>query len=249
VVDVPGLGDDIQSIKAGILEIGDLFVVNKSDLDGADRKAHELRAALDSPVLMASAATGEGVAELCDAIEKLADAARKSRRFPFRKGSMASGKLSNPRMFPCVNTDSDPGAAAVARKFRCTRIDHIGIAVKNLEEGLKLYEDTLGISSSGTELVAEQNVKVAFLPCGDSEIELLESTTPDGAVARFIEKNGEGIQHIAIRVDDIDAALTDLKERGVRLIDTEPRYGAGGARIAFVHPKATGGVLLELCER
>ena len=85
--------------------------------------------------------------------------------------------------------------------------------------------------------------------CGDSELELLESTSPEGPIARFIEKNGEGIQHIAIRVDDIDAALAELKEKGVRLIDQTPRYGAGGARIAFLHPKATHGVLLELCER
>ena len=84
---------------------------------------------------------------------------------------------------------------------------------------------------------------------GPGELELLESTSPDGPIARFIEKNGEGIQHIAIRVDDIDAALAELKEKGVRLIDQTPRYGAGGARIAFLHPKATHGVLLELCER
>ena len=97
--------------------------------------------------------------------------------------------------------------------------------------------------------MAEQKVKVAFLPCGDSELELLESTEPDGPIARFIEKNGPGIQHIAIRVDDIDKALEELKEKGVRLIDQTPRYGAGNARIAFVHPKATGGVLLELTQR
>ncbi len=90
---------------------------------------------------------------------------------------------------------------------------------------------------------------MAFLPCGDSELELLESTSEDGAIARFIEKNGEGIQHIALRVDSIDKTLAELKEQGVRLIDQEPRYGAGGARIAFVHPKATGGILLELSER
>ena len=128
------------------------------------------------------------------------------------------------------------------------RVDHIGIAVKNLEESVKFYE-SLGCKATGYETVAEQKVKVAFLPCGDSELELLESTEPDGPIARFIEKNGPGIQHIAIRVDDIDKALEELKEKGVRLIDQTPRYGAGGARIAFVHPKATGGVLLELTQR
>jgi methylmalonyl-CoA epimerase len=129
------------------------------------------------------------------------------------------------------------------------KIDHVGIAVKNLEESLDFYESILGIKAQGTEEVAEQKVKVAFLPCGDSELELLESTSEDGPVARYIEKNGEGVQHIAIRVDDIESALAELKERGIRLIDETPRYGAGGASIAFVHPKATNGVLLELCQR
>ena len=128
------------------------------------------------------------------------------------------------------------------------RVDHVGIAVKNLDESVQFYE-SLGFKATGYEVVAEQKVKVAFLPCGDSEVELLESTEPDGPIARFIEKNGPGIQHIAIRVDDIDKALEELKEKGVRLIDQTPRYGAGGARIAFVHPKATGGVLLELTQR
>ncbi len=133
--------------------------------------------------------------------------------------------------------------------MNCTRVDHIGIAVKDLAASVKWYEETLGLQSKGTEVVEEQKVTVAFLPCGDSELELLESTSDDGPIARFIEKNGEGIQHIAIRVDDFDAALAELKEKGVRLIDQTPRYGAGGARIAFLHPKATHGVLLELCER
>ncbi len=133
--------------------------------------------------------------------------------------------------------------------INATRVDHVGIAVKNLDEMVKFYEDTLGLKAKGTETVEEQKVTVAFLPCGDSELELLESTTDDGPIAKFIEKNGEGIQHVAIRVDDIDATLAELKEKGVRLIDQTPRYGAGGARIAFLHPKATHGVLLELCER
>ncbi len=128
------------------------------------------------------------------------------------------------------------------------KIDHIGIAVKNLAESAKLYE-MLGIKSTGVEEVAQQKVKVSFFPVGDSEIELLESTSPDGPIAKYIEKNGEGIQHMALRVDNIEAALAELKAKGVRLIDETPRYGAGGARIAFVHPKSTGGILLELSER
>lgn len=129
------------------------------------------------------------------------------------------------------------------------KIDHIGIAVKNLEESLKFYEGVLGLKASGIEVVEEQKVKVAFLPTGDSEVELLEATQDDSPIAKFIEKNGEGVQHIAYRVDDVEKAIAEMKEKGIRMIDEKPRYGAGGAKIAFCHPKSTGGVLVELCER
>jgi methylmalonyl-CoA/ethylmalonyl-CoA epimerase len=132
--------------------------------------------------------------------------------------------------------------------MKITRVDHIGIAVKSIAESLKVYE-AMGLKSVGIEEVAEQKVRVAFLPIGEAEIELLESTAPDGPVAKYIEKNGEGIQHLALRVDNLEAALAEMKEKGVRLIDEKPRYGAGGAKIAFVHPRSTGGVLLELSER
>jgi methylmalonyl-CoA epimerase len=134
------------------------------------------------------------------------------------------------------------------KTMRICAIDHVGIAVRSIEEGVKIYE-TLGIRFTGVEDVPEQKVKTAFLPVGETEIELLEATAPDSPVAKFLETRGEGIHHIALRVDDIDDVLKELKEAGVRLIDQEPRYGAGGARIAFVHPKATGGVLIELAER
>jgi methylmalonyl-CoA/ethylmalonyl-CoA epimerase len=132
--------------------------------------------------------------------------------------------------------------------MKITRVDHIGIAVKSIAESLKVYE-AMGLKSVGVEEVAEQKVRVAFLPLGEAEIELLESTAPDGPVAKYIEKNGEGIQHLALRVDNLEAALAEMKAKGVRLIDEKPRYGAGGAKIAFVHPRSTGGVLLELSER
>ena len=130
-------------------------------------------------------------------------------------------------------------------------VDHIGIAVTNLDETIKFYEETLGIKSHGTEVVAEQKVKVAFFPVGGTELEFLESTSPDGPIAKFIEANKGrgGIQHIALRVPNIKEAIAGLKAKGVAMIDEEPRYGAGGASIAFCHPKATSGVLLELCER
>ncbi len=129
------------------------------------------------------------------------------------------------------------------------KIDHIGIAVKDLTAAMKFYEEILGLKATGTEVVEEQKVRVAFLPTGDSEVELLESTSPDGPIARFIEKNGEGIQHIAFRVENLEEKLAELKNKGIRLIDEKPRYGAGGAKIAFLHPKSTYGTLIELCER
>jgi methylmalonyl-CoA/ethylmalonyl-CoA epimerase len=133
--------------------------------------------------------------------------------------------------------------------MKVTRVDHIGIAVKSIEESKKLYTEVLGLTALGEETVEEQKVKVCFIPCGDSEIELLESTSPEGPVAKFIEAKGEGIQHMALRVDNIEAAIAEMKEKGIRMIDEKPRYGAGGAKIAFVHPKATGGILLELSQR
>lgn len=129
------------------------------------------------------------------------------------------------------------------------KVDHIGIAVKDLEKALKFYEEILGLKCKGTEVIEEQKVKVAFLPIGDTEVELLESTESNGPIAKHIEKRGEGIQHIAYRVDDIEKAIKEMKEKGIKMIDEKPRYGAGGAKIAFAHPKDTYGVLVELCER
>ena len=128
------------------------------------------------------------------------------------------------------------------------KIDHIGIAVKDIEKACAVFKQ-LNITVSGEEVVEEQKVKVAFLPVGESELELLESTSPDGPIARFIEKKGEGIQHIAFKVKNLEEILKKLKKEGVRLIDETPRYGAGGAKIAFLHPKSTNGILIELCER
>lgn len=133
--------------------------------------------------------------------------------------------------------------------MKLSKLDHVGIAVEKLDPALEIWEGMLGLPLHGTEEVAEQKVRTAFLPLGDTEIELLESTEPDGPIGKFIAAKGQGVQHLAFRVEDIDAALAELKAKGIRLIDETPRYGAGGARIAFLHPKATGGVLVELCER
>jgi len=129
------------------------------------------------------------------------------------------------------------------------KIDHLGIAVDSIDQGKSFWTDVLGLDFAGDETVNEQKVTTAFFPVGESEVELLESTAPDGPVAKFIEKKGQGFQHVAFRVPNIDEALAELKAKNVRLIDEEPRIGAGGARIAFLHPKATGGILVELCER
>jgi methylmalonyl-CoA/ethylmalonyl-CoA epimerase len=129
------------------------------------------------------------------------------------------------------------------------KVDHIGIAVADLDEALKLYRDQLGLVCKGTEVVEDQKVKVAFLPVGESKIELLESTDPEGPVGKFIEKKGGGVHHLSFRVSNIEEKLEQLKQQGVALIDQKPRYGAGGAKIAFLHPKSTGGVLIEICER
>ncbi len=133
--------------------------------------------------------------------------------------------------------------------MKIIKVDHIGIAVNSIDIGKNFWSDILGLPFEGDETVAEQKVKTAFFPVGESEVELLESTSPDGPISKYIEKKGEGIQHVAFRVDDIDSALAELKQKGIRLIDEKPRKGAGGAKIAFLHPKSTNGVLVELCER
>ncbi len=133
--------------------------------------------------------------------------------------------------------------------MKTLKVDHIGIAVKNLDETIGFYRDILGLELHGTEVVEEQKVRVAFFPVGDTEVELLESTSDDGPIAKFIEKNGEGIQHIAFRVDNIEEAIAYMLSKGMKMIDEKPRYGAGGAKIAFVHPKSSHRVLVELSER
>ena len=126
------------------------------------------------------------------------------------------------------------------------KIAHIGVAVKNVEEVEKLYSEVLGLPITGREVSPDN--KVSFIPLGDTAIELLESAQPDGAIARHIEKRGEGIHHIALEVDNIEQTMEELKAKGVILIDQKPRRGAHDAKIAFLHPKGTYGVLLELCE-
>jgi methylmalonyl-CoA/ethylmalonyl-CoA epimerase len=128
------------------------------------------------------------------------------------------------------------------------KLEHIGIATRSLDDALIFWRDALGLEVTQTETVEEQRVRVAMLPVGEPRIELLEPTSEDSPVARFLEKRGTGIHHLAVRVDDIRATLLRLKESGARLIDESPRVGAGGCLVAFVHPASAGGVLLELVE-
>ena len=127
-------------------------------------------------------------------------------------------------------------------------IEHIGIAVSNLTDAINYYEDILGLKCYKTEEVSDQKVRTAFFMIGSVKIELLESTDPEGPVAKFIEKKGEGIHHIAFAVNDLESNLRDAEAKGIRLIDATPRKGADGLKIAFLHPKSTFGVLTELCE-
>lgn len=129
-----------------------------------------------------------------------------------------------------------------------THIEHIGIAVKNLEEAIAFYEKVYGLECYAVEEVAEQKVKTAFFMVGQTKIELLESTDPEGPIGKFIEKKGEGVHHLAFAVDNLQKSLDEAAENGVKLIDQKPRKGAEGLNIAFMHPKSTFGVLTELCE-
>jgi len=128
-------------------------------------------------------------------------------------------------------------------------IDHLGIAVKSLEEASRLYGDAFGLPCGGTEEVPDQKVRVAFFQVGEARIELLEPTASDSPIAKFLERKGPGLHHVAYRVADLVAALEALKSSGVRLIDETPRTGAHGMQIAFAHPKSTGGVLTEFCQQ
>lgn len=128
------------------------------------------------------------------------------------------------------------------------KIDHIGIATNGIDDAARFYLESLGLQIEHVEEVVSQKVRVAMLPLGESRVELLEPTSDDSPISRFLAKRGPGIHHVAVRVENIRASLAELKEKGARLIDEEPRTGAGGCLVAFIHPSSTGGVLLELVE-
>lgn len=236
VVLVPGSGDDIQALKAGLMEAGDLFVVNKADREGADRAVASIESMLgldDRPdrswrprVLTSVATSGQGVEELADALAL------------FRRE--AGALIASRRQARRVRLSSLGGAA---------RLDHVGIAVETPEAVLSFLEGILGFRAGMAEDVAASGVRVRFLGAADARLEVIEPVGADSAVSRFLARRGPGLHHIALGVGNLSEVLARLIARGVRLIDEVPRAGAQGARIAFVHPSSTGGVLVELVER
>ncbi len=219
---MPGMGDDVQSLKAGVMEIADIFVVNKSDLPGAERVEAEIlsmqglgdRQGPVPPVVRVAAATGAGVAEMMAALERLPTAGKK----------------------PASLTD-----------LHGLALDHLGIAVRSIAVARRFYE-MLGAAVTHEETVAFEQVKTAMLPLGRSRIELLEATAEDSTIGRFVARRGEGLHHVALRVEGLDQRFAALRTAGVRLVSDRIRVGAGGHRYFFVHPESTGGVLVELVE-
>ena len=217
VVLVPGMGDDIQALKAGIMEIADIFVINKADRPGAEQTQREIVAMLSlghgdtiPAILRTVAIDGTGVAELTDELQT------RHRRLR-------------------------------AQPEQTWKIDHLGIAVRSLEEALPFYETYLGLPVLSRETVEHEKVNVVMLPAGDSRIELLEPLDPASTIAKFLEKRGPGFHHVAMKVPDLPATVSRLQTAGVRLIG-KPQRGAGGHLYVFVHPAGTGGVLWELIQ-
>ncbi len=269
VVLVPGMGDDVQAIKAGIMEIADVFVINKADQPGVDRLEREILA-LQSlstrtdgwtpPIVRTVATEGQGISETLAAIRSfLARSGAKDRavvNWTLRLREMLRERL----MGQFAGIDFQGAAEDVAARRRdpftivdawlhhSFEIDHLGIAVQSLEAALGFYREQLGLAVSLRETVQQEKVNVAMLPAGDSRIELLEASEPDSVIAKFIEKRGEGLHHVAVKVPDLVATVERLKAHGARLLN-EPRAGAGGHLYVFVHPSSTGGVLLELIQQ
>ncbi len=214
----PGQGDEVQALKAGIMEIADLFVINKADQKGAEKLFAEIEAEVEgrAPVLKTVAADGVGVAEVWRQVTR----------------------------YFAVAANWKPKLAAHRAPFA---IDHLGIAVESIDGALSFYRDALGMAVGERETVEGERVHTAMLPAGESRLELLEATEAESTIAKFIAKRGAGLHHIALRVPDLEAAAARLKEEGARILN-EPRVGAGGHRYVFVHPASTGGVLLELIE-
>jgi LAO/AO transport system kinase len=284
VVLVPGMGDDIQAIKAGIMEIGDVFVINKADREGVLRTQKELESLLtlahrpdfwNPPIVKTIATENKGIEDLSVAIESYRTFQTEADASLTRKQAIARwrimGLLQERLLGDLLRRDGVEdrlGELAIAIAEKKTDvysavesligrnggssapryINHLGVATKGIDEALKFWADALGLENVHTETVEDQKVRVAMLPLGESRIELLEPTSEDSPISKFLEKRGGGIHHIAVEVDDIEATLAKLKAAGTRLIDEVPRIGAEDCLVAFVHPSSTNGVLLELVQ-
>jgi LAO/AO transport system kinase len=256
---VPGMGDEVQSLKAGVMEVADIFVVNKSDRGGADLVEQEIvamqglaeRGGWVPPVVRTVATTGEGVAELMQAVRRCAgEKGRERSRFlhPLEQNRSMGTPIRAMSTLGAKNAPKMGHPAAVSGGFADgggLRLDHLGVAVKSIAGARRFYE-ALGLAVTHEETVEHEKVKTAMLPLGESRIELLEATEEDSTIGKFLAKRGEGLHHIAVHVDGIDALFARLTAQGVRLASDSVRVGAGGHRYFFVHPASTGGVLLEI---
>jgi LAO/AO transport system kinase len=285
VVTTPGLGDGVQMIKAGVMEIGDVFVVNKADRADADRAVTDVKMALGlvprdgwhPPVLTTVATEGAGVDRLLTAVAEhrrtqeatggiqarrrdrwrrdIVRAAEARLRTAFLDGAVAAhldglvAQVAAGEIDPRTAAGRLLGSAAGPAPPAAVVVDHIGVAVRDLAAAARFYERVLGLSATAPESVPDDGVTAAFVPLGSTRIELLEPATADGPVARFIERRGEGIHHIAVAVPDLAGALAHAREAGYAPVDAAPRCGAHGRRIAFLRPRQTHGVLIELVER
>lgn len=278
VVLAPGSGDDVQAIKSGIMEIADVFAINKADLPGAERLEQDIRTMqsfgesqdrrVAAPIRRVSASEGRGIEDLLRAIEVVATTRATGpsteRAWRNRLRHLVSDHFHNAipdseldRHAHFVATRAESPYAAVDRLAQSVlalsavkshfEIDHLGIAVRSLAEGLGFYAHQLGIQDVHTEIVDAERVKVAMLPIGEAMIELLEPTDEESTIAKFIAKRGPGLHHVALRVEDLEATMQRLIAANARLLN-EPRTGAGGHLYVFVHPASTGGVLLELIQ-
>jgi LAO/AO transport system kinase len=297
---VPGAGDEVQALKAGIMEIADIFVVNKADMEGADRAVAAIRSlqALQRfapeewrpPILKTVATTGAGVPELVAAIERFREhtgAASTGRRR--ERAAWRLRELVARRFLRQVETTVGPGefehlldriagreidpytaademiaraagptfrsgglAGALAEAVRpggvegAATLDHVGIAVADIEQALVFYRDALGLEIGEAEDVPSQHVRAHFVAAGGAALELLEATSPESPIAKYVARRGPGLHHITLHVDDVAEVLARLDARGVKLIDRQPRPGAHGSLVAFVHPSSAHGVLVEL---
>jgi LAO/AO transport system kinase len=290
---VPGMGDDIQTFKAGVMEIADLYVVNKADTPGADRIEQEVTAMLamssradgwTPPIIKTVATTGQGMDEFCGALDRFRAFGEKievrdgRRREHWRArllellrqallaravAEQLPAEVMDRSVEDVLTRRQDPYSiveqiiAAVMGSTRgeasaaftgTMKFHHLGIAVDSIHAAAPVFEKLLEKSPEPTETVVDQKVRVAVFRLGNGRLELLEGTSAESPIARFLAKRGQGIHHLTLTVPNLREALRKLESAGIRLIDREPRTGAGQELIAFLHPASTAGVLIELVE-